>query len=247
MLAENEKQFFLFDVDGTLTEPRKPIDERIVTMLKELKTKPNYSIGVVGGSDYSKIIEQIKYPEMFDYMFCENGLVAYKNNELFFSESIVNFLGEKKLKQLINYCLVYIAKLDIPIKRGTFIEFRKGLLNISPIGRNCSYHERMEFAIYNMEYQILETFRNNLLKEFESFNLTFSIGGQISIDCFPKGWDKRFCLKHVEGKFSRIHFIGDKTNKGGNDYEIYNDTRVIGYSVKTPEDTIELLKNFLSS
>ena len=38
---------------------------------------------------------------------------------------------------------------DIPIKRGTFIEFRKGMLNVSPIGRNCSQEERDEFERYD--------------------------------------------------------------------------------------------------
>ena len=33
--------------------------------------------------------------------------------------------------------LHYIADLDIPIKRGTFIEFRNGMINVSPIGRNA--------------------------------------------------------------------------------------------------------------
>jgi phosphomannomutase len=41
-------------------------------------------------------------------------------------------------QKLINFCLHYMADLDIPIKRGTFVEFRNGMLNVSPIGRNCS-------------------------------------------------------------------------------------------------------------
>ena len=45
--------------------------------------------------------------------------------------------------------LHYIADLDIPIKRGTFIEFRNGMLNVSPIGRNCSQEERDEFERYD--------------------------------------------------------------------------------------------------
>lgn len=40
-------------------------------------------------------------------------------------------------QEFINFVLHYIADLDIPIKRGTFIEFRNGMLNVSPIGRNC--------------------------------------------------------------------------------------------------------------
>jgi len=27
--------------------------------------------------------------------------------------------------------------------------------------------------------------------------MTFSIGGQISFDCMPKGWDKTYCLKYL--------------------------------------------------
>ena len=53
-----------------------------------------------------------------------------------------------------------------------------------------------------------------LREKFPDYGLTFSIGGQISFDVFPNGWDKTFCLRHVEDeKFSEIHFFGDKTHK----------------------------------
>lgn len=51
-----------------------------------------------------------------------------------------------------------------------------------------------------------------ILKEkFADLNLTYSIGGQISFDVFPKGWDKTYCLQFVEKDFDEIHFFGDKT------------------------------------
>lgn len=78
-----------------------------------------------------------------------------------------------------------------------------------------------------------------LQKEFADFNLTFSIGGQISFDVFPKGWDKTYCLQFLEKDFSEIHFFGDKTFPGGNDFEIYEDSRTHGHSVKSPQDTME--------
>jgi phosphomannomutase len=88
--------------------------------------------------------------------------------------------------------------------------------------------------------------------------LTYSIGGQISFDVFPNGWDKTFALKHVEDEgFEEIHFFGDKTHKagtsclaiagpltqrqGGNDYEIYSDSRTTGHTVKSPADTMRIL------
>lgn len=79
---------------------------------------------------------------------------------------------------------------------------------------------------------------------------SFSIGGQISFDVFPTGWDKTYCLKHLEDEakkpegieYKHIHFFGDKTFKGGNDWEIFNDPRTIGHSVNGPEDTMRILK-----
>lgn len=37
--------------------------------------------------------------------------------------------------------------------RGTFIEFRSGLINVSPIGRNCSQEERKAFHKYDQVIQ----------------------------------------------------------------------------------------------
>lgn len=35
------------------------------------------------------------------------------------------------------------------VDSGTFVEFRNGMLNISPIGRNCSREERNAFNKYD--------------------------------------------------------------------------------------------------
>lgn len=73
--------------------------------------------------------------------------------------------------------------------------------------------------------------------------LLYFTGGQISIDVFPKGWDKTFALRFVGSDgFKEIHFFGDKTAPGGNDHEIYEDSRTIGHTVTSPQDTIAQLK-----
>ena len=127
--------------------------------------------------------------------------------------------------------------------RGTFIEFRNGMINVSPIGRNASIQERDDFQAYDKVHNIRPTMIEALKKEFPELAVTYSIGGQISFDVFPTGWDKTYCLQHVEKDgWKHIHFFGDKTFKGGNDYEIYNDPRVIGHAVNNPDDTMKLLK-----
>lgn len=198
-------------------------------------------IGMVGGSDLKKQREQLgdNVLDMFDYTFSENGLVAYRGTELLAEASIVSHLGEERLQRLINFVLRYVSELEIPIKRGTFIEFRKGMLNVSPIGRNCSQKERCEFEEFDKQAKIRETFVSALKKEFAEYNLTYSIGGQISFDVFPEGWDKTYALRFVE-QYKNIHFFGDKTYPGGNDYEIYTSERTIGHSVKNPDETMAI-------
>ena len=57
-----------------------------------------------------------------------------------------------------------------------------------------------------------ETFIKVLKEKFPDYGLTYSIGGQLSFDVFPKGWDKTYCLRHIEKEgFEEIHFFGDKT------------------------------------
>lgn len=156
-------------------------------------------------------------------------------------------MGEEKYQKLVNWILRYIADLEIPIKRGTFVELRNAMVNVSPIGRNCTYEERLAFAKLDESKCIRATMVEALKKEFADYNLQFSIGGQISIDIFPIGWDKTFCLKHLQEEgFKTIHFFGDKTAKGGNDYEIFSDPHVTGHTVTNPEDTIAQLKTIFN-
>ena len=118
--------------------------------------------------------------------------------------------SDEKLNKFINFCLRYLSELDIPVKRGTFIEFRSGMINICPVGRNCSQKERDAFSIYDKEHHVREKMVEVLEKEFADFNFVYLIGGQISFDVVPKGWDKTYCLQFLKD-YDEIHFFGDKT------------------------------------
>lgn len=114
------------------------------------------------------------YVDIVDYAFPENGLQAFHEGKEFHKMSFVGWLGEAKLKTFINFCLHYIADLDIPIKRGTFIEFRSGMLNVSPIGRNCAQQERCDFEEYDKTHKIRETFIAALKTAFPDLGLKYS-------------------------------------------------------------------------
>lgn len=241
----DRKILALFDVDGTLTEPRKVVTREMKKFIKDLKQ--DIVVGVVGGSDLVKQREQLgdAVTSEFDYSFSENGLVAFKNGELFHTKSMKEHLGDEKLQEFINFVLGYLAKVQCPVKRGTFVEYRVGMLNISPVGRSCSMEERDQFEKFDQEAKVREKMVQVLEEKFgDEFGLKFSIGGQISFDVFPKGWDKTYCLQFVEKEgYDEIHFFGDKTFKGGNDYEIFNDPRVKGHTVTSWQDTMQQCKD----
>ncbi|KAL4465976.1 hypothetical protein ABPG74_004213 [Tetrahymena malaccensis] len=245
-MERSKDKIILFDVDGTLTKPRNIVEQDMIDTLAELKKK--YYVAVVGGSDLHKIIEQLTKPvvDSLDYCFSENGTYSLKEGQFFAKRSISDEIGEERLKKFLNTTLRLLSEIDIPVKRGTFIEYRNGMINISPIGRNCSQQERDEFEKFDLQHNIRKNLIAKLESEFPDYNLKYSIGGQISFDVFPIGWDKTYCLRFLE-EFKEIHFYGDKTFPGGNDYEIYTSERTIGHSVKNFQETIASLKeNFLN-
>ena len=90
-------------------------------------------------------------------------------------------MGEEKLQTFINFALGYMSKLVLPVKRGNFIEFRDGLVNVCPVGRSCSQAERDQFAAYDQQHGIREKFVCDLQNQFSDFGLVFSIGYQNNI------------------------------------------------------------------
>ena len=147
----------------------------MLALLSQLRHK--VAIGFVGGSDLAKQQEQIgtstiNVTTLFDFCFAENGLTAYKLGVPIESHSFIEWIGEDRYKELVKFILHYIADLDIPVKRGTFIEYRNGMINVSPIGRNASVVERDEYEKFDKEHKIRETFVQALREKFPDWKLT---------------------------------------------------------------------------
>ncbi len=78
--------------------------------------------------------------------------------------------------------------------------------------------------------------------------LEATIGGQISIDIYPKGQNKSQVLLDISGP---VTFFGDKCQPGGNDFPIVerlyqlneeNNLSVTVHEVKDFKDTWDILK-----
>lgn len=170
-----QKTLCLFDVDGTLTPARSTVSPAMLSLLSALRHR--VAIGFVGGSDLLKQQEQLATPEipvqsLFDFCFAENGLTAFRMGEPLANQNFISWIGEERYKKLVRFLLHYIADLEVPVKRGTFVEFRNGMINVSPIGRNASQQERREYEVFDLKHRVREKFIEAIKREFPDYGLT---------------------------------------------------------------------------
>ena len=252
----------LFDMDGTLTPPRKNVTQEIIRSLSKLSEVAE--IGIVTGSGFDYLVQQCKdiwydigsvNPEKITLMPC-NGTQVFKwNNGSFkrtFSVDMREELGDKKFNELmaiiIRHQFLYtLLSAEMPLT-GHHVSYRESLVNWCPIGRNATDDQRKKFV----EYDIESGARTTLRKSIESFssevgidNVTFSLGGSTSIDIYPNGWDKTFSLNHF--KDHKCWFVGDKCTDNGNDRTIYESLLESGtsYQTKSPDETVNIIENIL--
>ena len=148
----------------------------MLQLLSALRHK--VAIGFVGGSDLAKQQEQLGTPSipvtnLFDFCFAENGLTAIRMGVPLASHSFIKWIGEDNYKKLVRFILHYVADLDIPVKRDTFVEFRNGMINVSPIGRNATVQERNEYEKFDLEHKIREKFVQAMREQFPDLGLTY--------------------------------------------------------------------------
>ena len=77
------------------------------------------TVGIVGGSDYKKITEQlgacsdVPIEKMFKYVFSENGLVAFKDGAKLAETSFIEKIGEEKY-QVKLYTAIFSEIFGVP-------------------------------------------------------------------------------------------------------------------------------------
>lgn len=239
-----ENSIFVADMDGTLTPARLPMTSEFEVFFLKFITKHEFYI--VTGSDLKKLKEQVseKVQENVAGMYCSMGNEFYIKNKLIYEH---DFIPEQNLiEKLENYRknTLYPGKLF-----ENYIEKRKGMINFSVLGRDCSMFERKEYKKWDDVHKERKQIANELSESYPQYDI--SIGGNISIDIVPHGFGKEQIAKELRDKYpdKKIYFIGDRTEKGGNDYLLAQAVLKLGNSeiiaVSGPDDTLKFLKEKL--
>jgi phosphomannomutase len=196
---------------------------------------------LVTGSDKDKTIEQV------GEKIWTNVKRAYQScgNAVYEGGKLIRQLDFKLDTELQRMLFTFKASSDWRHHHGNHIEERIGLVNYSTVGRNCDQSSRNAYYDWDRlqgERKLFCKIIENTFPELEA-----TVGGQISIDIYPKGKNKAQVLGDIKGP---ITFFGDKCQPGGNDFPIVerlererNDESVI-HEVKDWTDTWEKLRGF---
>ena len=254
------KNIVLFDMDGTLTEPRKSIKKPMVDALIELcKTT---EVGIVTGSDIEYVFQQCNLlfedqrfkPEGFHLFPC-NGTKVYKwenkskKYEKKYSTSMIDEIGQENYNKIIQTCLGYQLLISVQHNlpyTGTFFQYRDSMLNWCPIGRSADDLARKQWCNEDKESNIRNIFIDRMQSFFKEkkMSVTIALGGSTSFDMFPDGWDKTFVINHLDEY--KIQFVGDKCKGSGNDKALYDFLQPNhSYETQEPSSTIELINTFI--
>ena len=238
----------LFDVDGTLTPSGGVIKIDMIETLEKLSNRNDIDLGVVGGGSYDKIKWQLgDIISKFKYIFAECGSVTYVNGKLIAEKNMLDHCNRNVLNLIIKKALNEISNMPI-IYNGHQIEFRKGLIYISPPGMQASNYERDIFMKMDKELGLRKSLMAKLSELNNNSQFEITLGGAVGIGICPIGWNKSQVINYFKTNLisDDIYYFGDKTEPDGNDYPIYSHPLVHGVSVIDYTDTINyLIKLFI--
>lgn len=271
-LKAQEREFYdhdnivLFDMDGTLTPPRQAFDLSLLPALRELSSVA--TIGIVSGSDYDYILEQMNYLVRKSELVYNlhllpcNGTKWYQppvdnvsSYELTHEINMIDALGQKVYKKLVTVllelqCMIAESNLNIPLT-GEFIQYRGSMINWCPIGRSANLQDREKFIKIdrktNLRFEYLKRLERNLVLHGYDKHVTCSMGGDTSFDIYPNGWDKTYALQHFQDQ--TVWFVGDRCEENGNDKTIYDALQKHDRSYKTKgiDETREIIFSIIEN
>ena len=232
---------YIFDMDGTLTPARQQMDpdfaRRFVVWIKA------HMAYLAAGSNYEKVTEQLP-PDIvasFSGIYSSMGNVFHQKGKEVYRNEIK--LKKELLQTLEHYRknTAYDGKLY-----GNYMELRPGMLNFSVLGRNCPFSERNRYNEWDNKNHERAKIAEELNEKFPEYET--SVGGKISIDIVTKGGGK----EQIAGKIRAAHpndkiiFIGDRTEKGGNDYGLAEALRAMEntevVAITSPNDVLKYLE-----
>ena len=217
------KKLICFDLDGTLTQHRTPLDDKNKAVLDTLSKK--YKLIMVGAGQAKRIFNQLKkFPiDVIGNYGMQYGEYNKETDEI---DIIKDYSVGCDKESVTNRVNILREKYGFTTYKGETVEFHpSGCVTFPILGTKADQADKLAFdpdrkkrrAIYQ---DVCETFND----------YTVFVGGSSSFDMAPSPYDKKYALevycKEKGYKMEEIAYVGDDYGQGGNDESVYKSNAV---------------------
>lgn len=243
------KKLIIFDLDGTLSKSKSPIDKEMGELLKNLIEVAQ--VAIISGGDWPQFKKQVlnllpkksNLNKLTILPTCGTKFYKYKKDwEELYEE---NFTADEK-KRILNslHNAIEEAQLDIKETWGKQIEDRGSQITFSALGQEAPLKAKKN---WDNDFEKRKKIAKPLRKTLQGFSI--GLGGTTSIDIVKPGIDKAYGIRKLEEilsiEVSEMLFIGDALFEGGNDFPARK-TGVDCIQVRDPEETKRIIETIIA-
>ena len=249
-IVEKNFELITFDIDGTLTRSKLPLDEKMAALLCQLMSK--YKVAIISGASYEQFKWQILGPLVFQREKIQNLYLLPVDGTVFCSyhddwQCQYDAPLSKEEKERIKTAFENIFEesgFESPGKiYGELVEDRGAQLNFSALGQEAPIELKEKWDPDNKKRERMIEVLQRTLSGF-----SMRIGGTTSIEITKAGIDKAYGLNKLIERTGipkeRMLYIGDKLFKGGNDEPALTlgiESRAVGNPEEAKKVILELL------
>jgi len=244
------KQLIIFDLDGTLTRSKSPIDSEMAGLLVRLLERKK--VAIISGGGYPQFQTQFlaglpgaadNYSNLYLLPTSGTALYAWKGNWIQEYAENMTPADKQKIMAAINSGLIASRYEKPATVYGDLIEDRGSQITFSALGQKAPVELKYAWDPTREKREKMVAAIRTKIPEFD-----VRIGGSTSIDITRKGMNKAYGIRKLEQYLNLsaddITFVGDTLFYGGNDYPA-KASGVDCIPVKGPDETKELVKSWL--
>jgi phosphomannomutase len=222
-----EKKLIAFDVDGTLSQSRSPMDEEMADLLKKLLE--NRQVAIITGGAFADIKRQVldrigenetRNKNLTLLPTNGGGLWVFTNKWEQLSSHLLTEQEKNKIIGVLKEADQADPELRNNTSYGREIQDRESEITYAALGEYAPIPLKQDWDPYFKKRIALQKKLMAKLPEFE-----VKIGGTTSIDITSKGMDKAYGIRKLMDHFKLnkedILFMGDAVYENGNDYPVF--------------------------
>lgn len=255
-----KKKVIIFDLDGTLTETKSPMDAQMAELLRKLLERK--TVAVIGGGRYElfkeQLIRRLRGPKKLLrnlFLFPTTATTFYRFTQGW-NKIYDHQLTKKEKRKIFKAFQETFKEVGYVHPRRTYgkvIEDRGTQVTFSALGQDVvKALGRRGVELKKKWKDENAAMKMRLVRALERRLPNFKIGaaGYTSIDVTRKGIDKAYGIrqikKHLRVSISQMIFIGDALFPGGNDFAARR-TGVKCIAVAGPAQTKRLVRSWINA